>query len=120
MSVPPLHLPTILNDMARRDIICRSSIEYTIHVFGERPKPDRRTLLKALHSKGTVHFRRFMQEWLGWPSELVAYLRELEQRTRWPGPRSKFYRTGYDVRCRIINEQHIAAVLAWIEEIKKP
>lgn len=120
MTLPPLHLPTILKEMARKDIICSSAINMTVQQFGESPKPNRRTLIKALQSRGTIHYRRFMQEWLGWPPSLTEYLRELERRTRWPGPRSKKRLLPWIERSRLIEEQHLAATLAYIKEIKKP
>lgn len=120
MTLPPLHLSTILRRMADRSIICSSAVDRTVQVFGESPKPNRRTMIKALQWKGPLYYRHFMQEWLDWPPSLTAYLHDLEQRTRWPSWRSKIKHLAWSERSRLIEEQHIAATLAYIEEIKKP
>lgn len=120
MTLPPLHLPTILRRMADQSIICSSAVHLTVQQFGESPKPNRRTMIKALQARGTIHYRHFMQEWLGWPPSLTTYLHDLEDRTRWPSWRSKIKHLTWSDRSRLIEEQHIAATLAYIAEIKKP
>lgn len=120
MTVPDLHLTTVLTRMADKDIICRSSVHSTVALFGEHPKPNRKTMHRALKMWGPLHFRRFMEEWLGWPVELTLWLSNLNQTTLWPTRTSKHARLRWDQRSRLVHEQHIAATLAYIKEIKKP
>lgn len=113
-----IDIEATLTKMHERDMICFSSIAPIIATYGKSAKVGKRTLMKALKDRGTVHFRRFFQVALNWDADIVEYLADLDYRTRYGNlPRKK---QPLSEREDAVRRAHIAFVLTWIKEINKP
>jgi len=119
MTTKTLDIVPIIERMIKNGIICSAAAEHIYERFGEHPKITPANLRKAAGHRALHFYRMFCAEWLGWPDELVLYLNELENRMVWRpsrhAPHSHF--TDRHRRCQ---EAHVAATLAWIQEMRKP
>ena len=106
-----------LNRLADREKICRSSIETILAKYGKEAKVGKRILRKAIDDRGILHFRTFFAEALSWPDSLTKYLERRAEQILWG---TKYSRRPFSERTEIIRRMHVAVVLAYVEEIKKP
>lgn len=116
MSVPPLNVRDVLNRLYARGKACKSAIENVLAEFGESPKANRRNVLRAFRSRGNAHARNFFAEWLDWPPSLTLYLEKRSDQILWG---RKYNRMFFSKRNELVHQMHAAAILAYINELKK-
>lgn len=96
-------------------------VEPIIRSFGEEPRVHSANLRKAIAYRGLDAYRRFCEEWLGWPDSLTKYLNRLSERIIWDlSIRNPHRNKDLSERITIAEKVHVAATLAWIKEIQKP
>lgn len=106
-----------LHRLADKDLICRSSVESIIFTYGKEAKVGRRVLERAIFSRGAMHFRNFFAEALGWPESLTNHLKNMEDKIIWG---RKYRRLPFADRNALNRRAHVAAVLAYVAEMKRP